>query len=437
MQVREVPTLVLGGGIAGLSFASEVKEPLLILEKENHPGGLCRSFPFSGVMTDIGPHIIFSKHEEVLQRHSTEIRTSRIRRLNRIFSHGKLIKYPFENDLNALPENVRDFCLMSFLNNPYETTDVSNMYQFFLKTFGEGISQEYLIPYNRKIWKYDPAFLDLQMVERIPKPPIEDVIKSAKGIPTEGYTHQLYFYYPTDGGFQCLVDYYVGLLGNEQELLLSQEVTQITKERGGFLVRTNDMEVKTSKIVSTLPLPDLIAMTDAPPQIKELAQGMLFNSIHIVLIELDRDVLQDQFALYVPDEEIIFHRMSRLNFLGPAYVPYSGGALLMCEVTFRKDSSLSMLNNDEIFKLTIDGVSKIVGNRNFDVLNKKVRTFENAYVIYDLDHRKRTDAVLSWLRAFGITATGRFGKFEYQNSDQVVKDSIELARVLKTEGGLL
>ena len=34
------------------------------------------------------------------------------------------------------------------------------------------------------------------MVDRIPRPPDDDIIKSAKGIDTEGYKHQLYFHYP-------------------------------------------------------------------------------------------------------------------------------------------------------------------------------------------------------------------------------------------------
>ena len=45
------------------------------------------------------------------------------------------------------------------------------MIQFFYKIFGEGITRTYLEPYNRKIWKFDPSFMDTQMVERIPKPP--------------------------------------------------------------------------------------------------------------------------------------------------------------------------------------------------------------------------------------------------------------------------
>ena len=120
----------------------------------------------------------------------------KLRRSNKILYKKKFIKYPFENELSKLPKKDLDYCLNSFLNNPFENFKYHNMLQFFLKNFGEGITRTYLEPYNRKIWKFDPTFMDTQMVERIPKPPKEDIIKSAKGISTEGYKHQLYFHYP-------------------------------------------------------------------------------------------------------------------------------------------------------------------------------------------------------------------------------------------------
>ena len=33
---------------------------------------------------------------------------------------------------------------------------------------------------------------------------LEDVIKAAVGVETEGYTHQLYFHYPAHGGIESL-----------------------------------------------------------------------------------------------------------------------------------------------------------------------------------------------------------------------------------------
>ena len=70
--------------------------------------------------------------------------------------------------------------------------------------FGKGIYDAYLGPYNNKIWKMRPSNLDTQMVDRIPQPPVSDIIKSAQGQVTEGYKHQLYFHYPSKGGIESL-----------------------------------------------------------------------------------------------------------------------------------------------------------------------------------------------------------------------------------------
>ena len=98
----------------------------------------------------------------------------KIRRSNRILHKKRFVQYPFENDLSKLPPEDLDYCVNGFLHNPYENYNAQNMLQFFLKTFGEGITNTYLRPYNEKIWKFDPSFMDTQMVNRIPKPPKED-----------------------------------------------------------------------------------------------------------------------------------------------------------------------------------------------------------------------------------------------------------------------
>ena len=69
------------------------------------------------------------------------------------------------------------------------------------------------------------------MVERIPKPPKEDIIKSAKGISTEGYKHQLYFHYPKKNGIQALFDAYLNSIkSNNVKILTEQSITGIKRK---------------------------------------------------------------------------------------------------------------------------------------------------------------------------------------------------------------
>src|SRR5207245_8587702 len=102
------------------------------------------------------------------------------------------------------------------------------------KTFGEGITDKYFIPYNRKIWNFDPEKLGLYFVSRIPKPPMEDVLKSAIGIPTEGYLHQLYFYYPNEGGYEAVVHAFGRQVRGA--IRTSSPVSEVRRERGKWIV---------------------------------------------------------------------------------------------------------------------------------------------------------------------------------------------------------
>lgn len=421
-------TIILGGGIAGLSLASFLKCRTTVLERQDAVGGLSRSYKLDGIDYDIGPHIIFSKNKEVLGLHTSMIETNQVRRSNQILYKGRYVKYPFENDLGKLPAEDRDRCLQEFLHNPYEGYDASNMLQFFLKTFGEGITHTYLQPYNQKIWKFDPSCMDVQMVERIPKPPKEDVIASANGIETEGYTHQLYFHYPKRGGFQTLVDAYADGARKNGEVRTGIKIKAIGKDDAGWVVRTAQGDVRGDRLINCLPLHELFKILPTPDDIRATLDRLLYNSIHIVMLHVKHDSIGNNFALYIPDPDILFHRLSKLNFLGEAYCREGEASTLMAEVTFRPDSYLSTLDRATIEKRVVDDLVKIGFIRREDVVSVEIRTEHYAYVIYDLDHRKNVDHVLSYLRDQGIECVGRFAEFEYLNSDGVVEHTLRLAR---------
>ena len=422
--------IILGGGIAGLSLAYFLDHNSIILEKNKQIGGLCRSFDFNGITYDIGPHIIFSKNKEILDLHTSLVDTNLIKISNSIFYKGKFIKYPFENDLAALPDSDKEYCLQEFLNNPYERYKANNMLQYFLKTFGEGITRTYLQPYNEKIWKFDSSCLDTQMVERIPKPPKEDVIKSANGVETEDYTHQLYFYYPKKGGFQSLVDAYASKIKHKTKIFNNTKIQNIYKSNQSWVIKTDNGEYNAKRIINCMPLHELFKCLEAPKSITETLEKMLYNSIYIVLVRVNADTIGDRLAITIPDKDIIFNRLSKLNLLGKDYNPGDGKSTLLIEITFRPQSYLSTLSKQQIKNRVIKDLINCGFVKNDDIDDIIVKKYKYAYVIYDLLHRCNTDKVLNYLQSIGIKSNGRFAQFEYMNSDHVAVNSKKLARQL-------
>lgn len=425
---------ILGGGVAGLSLASFIDRQATVLESQPVVGGLSRSYDMNGIAYDIGPHIIFSKNQQVLDLHTTMIETNRLRRSNRIVYKGRYVKYPFENDLAALDADEKDYCLKEFLSNPYEHYQPANMLQFFLSTFGEGITRLYLQPYNEKIWKFDPAFMSTQMVDRIPKPPAEDVIKSANGIPTEGYTHQLYFHYPKAGGFQTLVNAYRDrAVAKGQTIQTGVRIQKLESTDDGWRVHTEQGPIEARQIVNCMPLHELFKLLETTDEVRQQLGRLLYNSIYVVLVQVKKDNIGDHIALYLPDKNTIFHRLSRLNFLGENYQLPNGASTLMAEVTFRPGSYLASLPQSQIVDQVIDGLvaNKLIERS--DIIDTTIRHEPYAYVIYDLDHRRNADGVLNHLVSRGIYSAGRFAQFEYLNTDGVVEHTLKLAE--KINGG--
>lgn len=424
---------ILGGGLSAVSLAyfmqdDEQIEEITILEKEDDIGGLCRSIHKDGYTYDIGPHILFSKDKEMLQLMlDVTAQTNRRRRSNQIIHKGNYVQYPFENDLSKLPPEDLEYCITAFRNNPYENYDAHNMLQFFLKTFGEGITNLYLRPYNEKIWKHDPSFMDTQMVERIPKPTDEEIMRSAAGETVDGYVHQLYFDYPKTGGIEAVVRGFAERLNDKCVILLNQDIESVHREGGRYAIKTQEETFEADQVVSTIPVQELTNLyMDAADHIGENVRDLKYNSILIAFVRTREDLSGDNFAFMTADKNVLFHRISKMDFLGEAYK--SDGASYMIEVTFRQGDHIDGLTTGQLQEKIVSGLEEIgFIKEQEDAQFINMTKHKYAYVIYDLNHKKNMDRIREYYDRQGVYLNGRFGNFEYWNMDRILRESKNLA----------
>ena len=425
---------ILGGGISGLALAVELGARCEVLEKSNRCAGLCETVAEDGFLFDAtGPHILFSKDKETLA-YIVEVLGENVhqkKRQNRIWFKDRYVKYPFENGLHVLDKQDLYECLLGYLKNPHEGPP-QNLAEWAYCIFGEGIADKYLLPYNHKIWKWDPKLTSLDWAARIPRPPMEDVLKSAIGIETEGYLHQLHFYYPKRGGIEALVKAFADRC--QERVQLGFEVAEVAKEGQLWRVTSKAGDVRRyATLVSTLPSHELAKIWPDRPQDLDAALGRLrYNGLANVLLGW-RGSRDDTTAIYVPDPDVIFHRVSFPGSFSEHCVP-PGHAALVAEVTAAPDSELWARSDDAIREDVLAGVEKLGLLRREDLVYQKVIRYPYGYPISDLDYATNVAEMREIVAGTGLHLLGRFAEFDYINADVCIARARVLGQRLGGQG---
>lgn len=427
---------ILGGGLTGLSLGNLLEHEFEILEKNEECGGLCRTQEEDGFVFDYGGcHILFSRDREALGFILQALGDNKVenRRNSKIHFRGRYVKYPFENGMADLPPGDNFECLFGFIQVVLrqERGDLEaprNFKEWCYYTFGKGIAEKYLIPYNEKIWKFDTEAMSADWVkDRVPQPTVEDIVKSAVGVSTEGYTHQLYYYYPRRGGIQAAIRSLEAPIAHR--ITTDFEVKAVGRQGQGWLVSDGNTSRHYDRLVSTIPIFDLAkALGEIPVEVSEALGRLKYNRLITVLVGLNVPKLNEFTALYVPDSDTLPHRLGFLSNFSPEAAP-EGTSSILAEVTCPPNHSDVWQSADEqVIGRVVDDLARLgVIPGPEKVCYTSLRRMEYAYVIYDHDYYRSIKVVRDYMSSLGITLVGRFSQFEYLNMDACVRWAMGVA----------
>jgi len=423
---------ILGAGWAGLLIAQREQKigiknlTLIEADKKENFGGLLKSIVIDGFTFDIGgPHLIFSKDKTILseivkllgENCSLKVRN------NFVYYDNEFVPYPFENGIYKLSPEKR----VKFIKGIIERmiyiakNDVwkpETFLDWIIGFFGDYMANEYLIPYNKKIWKrpLDKIASDWVFIPgRLPFPNLEAMIKSAAGIPNIGYEEQANFYYPKRGGIQSLFNsLFDKVINNGIRIIDNERITKIDMLPNGKFLINEKFEVK--KIVNTIPLPEILTSLGKNDEYYNLANKFDYNSVVIVGVAINSKT-PEQTTIYVPDPKIIFHRYTWMSSLIPSSDPSKSN--LIAEITVPKGERI---DTKKIKLETIKNLADIgaIKDEN-DVIFSKAWINKYGYPIYTLDHNYVRNEATHILKENGIISVGRWGSWHYWNTDMVYK----------------
>ena len=392
--------LILGAGPAGLTFANMLLEhgekDFLVLERNPEAGGLCRSTEVDGSPFDIGGgHFLDVKDPGVTSfmfRFLPEDEWDRYERDSRIDLYGDIIGSPIEANIWQLPEDKQKRYLDAIECAGCNTgKDMPARFTEWIEwKLGKAIAEDYMLPYNRKMFGEDLDSLGTYWLEKLPNVSYEEtkmscVNKKAYGT-QPGHAR---FMYPKKYGYGEAFLRMAGALG--ENIRYNEKVTSIDYEN-----RIVNGIYSADNIVVTIPWNSVDKHIGLSDKLYKNLYDLKYSSI---VTEYDPEMLDTKAHwIYYPDPGKSYHRiLVRHNFC-----PGSKGYW----------TETNLARYDEA------------------VAQKKGKSYfvnDYAYPLNTIGKQEKIKEFLDFTATRNIIGLGRWGQWQHFNSDVVMRLAMDLA----------
>ncbi len=430
-----VKNLILGAGITGLSSAFFLQKDYEIIEKSNHVGGLADSIEKNGFVFDFG--------EKFLRIPSVELESFFHKLMgdnffsqelkSAIFFKERHIPYPFQDNLRDLPPVELRACAKSLLLNFMENArnnshDFKNFEEFIHFQNGNYVANEFMIPYNQKIWAVPPREMNNSWFlgkNVIPTLTLDDILNSI--LPQDGTIKQnpKIRWYPKRGGSKEIGKAFLSHISN---LRLNTEVKSINLSKKKVVFFDNSIE-NYEHLINTIPLNEfLFAIEDLPAEIRNLSQQLKYNTVFCLNLCLDYEQNIPYHWIYYPQKEVPFSRMFFSSNFSKNNAP-SGKSSCSALVTYLPQAAF---NQKFMEKSIIETLLKLkIIEKESTILDKIPLTIKYGFTIPTIDLPKKLDAIKNFLKKFNVFTIGRYGEWKYSGIEHAIEDGKNIAQQLK------
>jgi protoporphyrinogen oxidase len=190
-------------------------------------------------------------------------------------------------------------------------------------------------------------------------------------------------------------------------------------------VLTSGLEVKFDRLVSSLPLPKLAALTSSlPSSLVRSARNLRAASIYNINLGLKGKQPVPYSWVYFPEKEFGFHRAGSVSACVPTVAP-KGHASIYVEFSYGAGSQPDSrkMGSHALRKLKelgwIKGESQVVSRVDLNL--------PGAYVLYDEKRDTTVASLHAFFRKNRVYSVGRYGRWEYGSMESAMAQGIETA----------
>jgi protoporphyrinogen oxidase len=430
--------LVIGAGPTGIGAARRLQElgyeNWTLYEASDYVGGHATSHVDAhGFVWDEGGHVIFSHYSYFDRLIEDALGTEVNERVRESWIvHGESwVPYPFQNNLRYMPKDIQVKCLLGAAKvNGSSNTEAANFRDWILATFGEGIAETFMFPYNRKVWTTPLERMSKSWIgERVSvvdfRRLLENVLYSRDDV---SWGPNSKFKFPLHGGtgeiYRRAASRFSGNI-RRGKTLVEVDTARRTLSFADGSGDTYDI------LISTAPLDLLVQMMKpANSRLREAAELLEHNNLFILGVGLEKPIETGKCWIYFADADMPCYRATYFSKYSPFNVPngdISRYSSLMCEASIPKGHPVDA---DAIWKQALAGLIRagILEERDQErIVSRYQRFVSYSYPIPTLERDKALQVIQPALLAERIYSRGRFGAWRYEigNMDHSVMMGVE------------
>lgn len=421
--------IILGAGLSGLSVAWHLQRKGIdcqIFEKESEVGGLCRSKKVDGFTFDYDGHLLHFRDSYTFDLIKSLVGGNLLehQRSAWIYSHDRYSHYPFQANLYSLPRPIIKECLLGFIQvfrDKHPKKKTNNFLDWINQTFGRGIAEHFMIPYNTKFWTVSPQELTCEWLNGlIPIPSLNQIIEGAVKENKKQFGYNSRFWYPKRGG---IIQVPLAFASSIKNIHTNCQITEINLKRKEIKIVPNNTE-RFDYLISTIPLPELpYLIKGMPKEISALFKNLRWNSVFNLNLGIEKKDYFKKHWIYFPQKEICFFRIGFFNNFSPELSPPNSISLYI-EVAYSEDKPIDKNRITLYIKEDLKKIGVIFSEDK--ILAQDVNDIKYGYPIYDRNHRYVRKEILKYLKRNNIISCGRYGSWRYMSMEDCILEAKEL-----------
>lgn len=426
-MVNTCKYLIIGGGVSGLTFANFIDDDdYLILEKENEPGGYCRTIHQDGYIWDYAGHFFHFATEKIKNIFNNRISSEELvykNKCTKIFYKNLIIDFPFQANIHQLDKDEFIDCLydLYFRKKKDSQEEFASFLDMLYGKFGVSITEKFLKPYNEKLYACDLNELDQDAMGRFfPYADIEQVFKNFKNDYSGSYNAT--FMYPKNGAKVFIDALLQGV--NKESILLNEFVTEINADLK--FAKTNlGRQINYEFLINSSPLNSFLKLFKDNSSYHHMAEKLSWNRVLVFNLGFSKKSnITDIHWAYIPDKNINFYR-----------VGFYDNILDGDKLSMYVEVGLPSEGNPDIpqqLDLTIKNLMKLgVVDEDNQLVSYSSILMDPAYVHVDsnLDNLKKS--IKLDFEKHQIYSIGRYGDWKYCSIEDSMIDALDTIDILK------